>query len=339
MDAGQKRELGRQGLDRDMNMGLTMNPDAPLAKLIKAVQLAESLGFNYCYIGDQGFSREVYVTLSALAGATKRIQLGPGVTHPYTRHPAVAAAAIASLDEFSAGRAFFGVGAGGTRALGPINVERANPLRACREEVEIARLLWSGQSVSYHGEFFSLTDARLDVPCRSDIEVHWAARGAKMLSLGGEIADVVMLHGIPRFALGDVVATVKKAALKLGRKIRMHYAVRVLYDEASRESARARTAFQLVDSAESIKTKLGVTPKLAAELRRLVTTQGPRAAAHLVSDEILRNYVLDQEPEACASILRELVKLNSIDGLTVEVSDPLEADTLLPYAGGIIGRI
>ena len=322
-----------------MNMGLTMNPDAPPEKLLNAVQLAENLGFNYCYIGDQGFSRDVYITLSILASSTKRIQMGPGVTHPYTRHPVVAAAAIASLDELSAGRAFLGVGAGGSRALGPIHVEQANPLRACREEVEIARLLWSGQLVNYHGEFFTLTNARLDIPCRSDIEVHWAARGSKMLALGGEIADVVMLHGIPRFALGDVVDGVKKAALKAGRKIRVYYAVRVLYDEASRESARARTAFQLIDSAEPIKTKLGVTPELAAELRRLVTTEGPRAAAHLVSNEMLGHYVLDQEPETCASILRELVKRNGLDGLTVEVSDPLEAETLLPYAAGIISRL
>ncbi len=322
-----------------MNIGLTMNPDAPPEKLLKAVQLAENLGFNYCYIGDQGFSRDVYVTLSILASATKRIHLGPGVTHPYTRHPAVAAATIASLDELSSGRAFLGVGAGGSRALGPINVERANPLRACREEVEIARLLWSGQSVNYQGEFFSLTNARLNIPCRSNIEVHWAARGSKMLALGGQLADVVMLHGIPRFALGDVVAGVKKAAQQAKRKIRLYYAVRVLYDEASRESARARTAFQLVDSAEPIKKKLGITPELGAELRRLVTTEGPRAAAHLVSNEMLGNYVLDQAPEACALILKELVARHDLDGLTVEVSDPLEAETLLPYAAGIVRQL
>ena len=49
--------------------------------------------------------------MTAIATGTDRITLGPGITNPYTRHPAQTAAAIASLDELSDGRAFLGIGA------------------------------------------------------------------------------------------------------------------------------------------------------------------------------------------------------------------------------------
>lgn len=322
-----------------MNTAITLNPDAPLAELIALVQSAEELGFSYCYIADQGFSRDVYVTLSALGGATRRIRLGPGVTHPYTRHPVATAVAVATLDELSNGRAFLGLGAGGSRSLVPMQLERTNPLRACRETVEIARALWSGKAVNYQGELFKLADGRVNFSCRPDIEVHWAARGPKMLALGGEVADVNILHGIPFFEIANVVAQVRAGAKRAGRATRLQFATTLVYDQASRESARMRTVYRLVDSAEHVKARLGLTAELVDEMRRLVTTQGPKAAAHLVSDEILSHYVLEGDPQSCAAALRQLFAAHGLDGLTVEVPDPIQAKTLLPLAAKMISQI
>ena len=156
-----------------MQTGITMNPDAPPQTLAATVQLAEELGFYYCYVADQGFSRDIYVTLTALATATRRIHLGPGVTHPYTRHPVAAAVAIASLDELSGGRAFHGLGAGGSRTLGPLQIDRASPLTACREAAEIARRLWQNDVVNYSGEIFRVKEARLNFPARPDAGPGW----------------------------------------------------------------------------------------------------------------------------------------------------------------------
>jgi 5,10-methylenetetrahydromethanopterin reductase len=275
-----------------------------------------------------------------LASATKQIHLGPGITHPYTRHPIVAAVSIASLDEFSGGRAFLGFGAGGSRTLGPLQITRTNPLRACREAAEISRLLWQGKGVNYQGQQFNLKEASLNFPARADIELHWAARGPKMLALGGELADVVMLNGIPHFELSNVVERVRAGAKRAGgRKVQLQYAVPLVYDEASRESARMRTVYRLVDSADHVKARLDITSERAAEMRRHVTEKGPRAAAHLVSDEILQHYIIEGEPEACAATLQHLFKTHGLDGLTIEVHDLFRATTLLPRAAEIINRV
>jgi 5,10-methylenetetrahydromethanopterin reductase len=324
-----------------LNTAITMNPEATPEQIIKTVQLAEALNFSACYIADQGFTLDLYVMLTTLACNTKRIRLGPGVTHPYTRHPVVTAISIASLDQVSGGRAFLGIGAGGSRSLVPMQIPRSKPLQLARETVEIARKLWQGQTVNYQGEFHSLSDAKIGFPCRPDIEIHWAARGPKMLEMGGELADVNLLHGIPRFDLPNVVATVRKGAEKAGRstKTKLQYAAMLVYDDASRDIARARTVYRLVDSSDEVKTKLGLTEEKIAEIRRLVTTTGPRSAGHLVSDEILSHYVIEGDPSSCASQLRKLITDLGLTGVTFEVPDPANAEKLLTYSADILSRI
>jgi 5,10-methylenetetrahydromethanopterin reductase len=53
----------------------------------------------------QNLVGDVFVELGVLARATRRLGLGTGVINPVTRHPAVTAAAIASLQLGSGGRA------------------------------------------------------------------------------------------------------------------------------------------------------------------------------------------------------------------------------------------
>ena len=68
------------------------------------------------------------MTLTAIALATERILLGPGITNPYVRHPGVTAAAVATIDELSGGRAFVGLGAGGGLTLDPLGIDRRRPV-------------------------------------------------------------------------------------------------------------------------------------------------------------------------------------------------------------------
>jgi len=60
----------------------------------------------------QSLAADPYVVLSALAVDSTRLLLGTSVTNPYTRHPAVTAAAMMSLQALSKGRAVLGIGRG-----------------------------------------------------------------------------------------------------------------------------------------------------------------------------------------------------------------------------------
>jgi 5,10-methylenetetrahydromethanopterin reductase len=63
-------------------------------------------------VDSQSIAGDVYVNLTSIAAATEKIGLGPWVSNPSTRHPAVTACAIATLDVLSGGRACLGIGRG-----------------------------------------------------------------------------------------------------------------------------------------------------------------------------------------------------------------------------------
>ena len=73
----------------------------------------EAMGFDLLLCPDtQNLSPDPYGQLYLAAARTQRLRLGTGVTNPVTRHPAVTAAALASLQELSQGRAVCAIGRG-----------------------------------------------------------------------------------------------------------------------------------------------------------------------------------------------------------------------------------
>ena len=60
----------------------------------------------------QNLAGDPYSALSLAARSTTRIGLGTAVTNPITRHPAVTASAIMTVQVESAGRAVLGIGRG-----------------------------------------------------------------------------------------------------------------------------------------------------------------------------------------------------------------------------------
>ena len=82
-----------------------------------AVQ-AERWGFDGLLLADSGnLVGDPYVELALASLSTERLRLGPGVTNPLTRRPAVTAAAVATLQVESDGRAALVFGRGDSAVL------------------------------------------------------------------------------------------------------------------------------------------------------------------------------------------------------------------------------
>ena len=80
---------------------------------VEYAKQAEQAGFDWVGVADsQSLFRELFVTLAMVGQATERVMIGPAVTNPLTRHPAVMAGAIASVHELSQGRAMLGIATG-----------------------------------------------------------------------------------------------------------------------------------------------------------------------------------------------------------------------------------
>jgi 5,10-methylenetetrahydromethanopterin reductase len=132
-----------------LRTGLLLLPTYDAAQLAALAELAEGTGYDDLWLADERFFREVYASLTVCALRTRRIRLGPCVTDPYSRHPALTAMAIATLDEISNRRAVLGIGAGvsGFRELG---VDASRSAVAIREAIELIRRLLAGDHG--HGE-------------------------------------------------------------------------------------------------------------------------------------------------------------------------------------------
>jgi G6PDH family F420-dependent oxidoreductase len=169
--------------------------------LVAYARRAEEVGFAYASISDhyhpwidaQGQSPYVWTVLGGIANATSRLPVGTGVTCPTMRyHPAVVAQMAATTAALFRGRFTLGVGTGENLNEHVVGV-RWPPwdVRAAmlEEAVEIIRLLWAGDWVTYRGEHYVVENARLYTLPDAPPPIAVAAGGRKAAELAGRIGD------------------------------------------------------------------------------------------------------------------------------------------------------
>ena len=299
-----------------MKLSLNVIPECPLDEIVALAVHAEEVGFDRCWVYDEGLvTRDVYVSMAAIAAATSRLQVGPGITNPYTRHPAQTASAVASLDEMSGGRAFLGIGAGGSLTLDPIGVARPRPLTAVRETIEIARSLFSGERVDHEGSFAQLRSAAMAYG-RPDIEIWLAGRGPKMLALGGELADGVMLDFIHRPSIGEYVERIRAA----NPGARICYSTAVVTDEDDLEFVRPHMTYRLVDAPQPVKDAIGLTDADADRIRAAMSG-GLEAAAQHVRDEWVEPFIFRGKVQQIRAELAGVLAAHDIEEFLLPMFD------------------
>ena len=310
----------------------------PVDTVVELAARGEQLGFTRCWVYDEGLeTRDVYVTLSAIALRTDSILVGPGITNPYTRHPGVTAAAVATLDELSGGRAFIGVGAGGTLTLRPLALGWRRPALAVEEMVATMRRLFAGEVVDFEGETVSYSAARLGWG-RPDIEIWVAGRGPRIAALGGKLADGVHLSYIHKEFLASTIGGIRAAGDGRSRPPRISYTTALVTGDHAFDQARADLSFRIVDSPPAVRTRIGVTDEEIAALRAGLASGGPAAAAQHVRPEWVGQFTLVGDAGECAAELSELAIRHGIDEFQVGLHDLSHAETQMDEAIGILGR-
>lgn len=207
MDDWAMRMAGKDGC---MKFGVTVLPEG-LEALAGRARRAEEAGFDYVGVGDsQSLFRELYVSLSVAAMATGRVRLGPTVSNPLTRHPAVTAAAIASVNELSGGRAFLGLGSGDSAVLN-LGLRPAR-LAELQHYIQTVRDLLAGERGEYRGGVSRVRWAGGGLP------IAMSAEGPRTLALAGAVADAAIVHtGLTPEALADTVARIREGERGAGR--------------------------------------------------------------------------------------------------------------------------
>lgn len=142
---------------------------------------------------------ECFTTLAAVAAVTSTIRVAPAVASASYRTPAMLAKITATLDHLSGGRLVLGLGAGWQRseyeAHGyefPPAKERVERLA---ETIKILKAMWTEDSPSFSGEYFSIEDANSQPrPVQQPhIPLMLGGSSQRMLRIAAEEADIVNL--------------------------------------------------------------------------------------------------------------------------------------------------
>jgi 5,10-methylenetetrahydromethanopterin reductase len=313
-----------------MKISLNVIPECPIEQIVQVVKHAENLGYQRCWVYDEGLAtRDVHIVMTAIALETNLMEIGPGITNPYTRHPAQTAAAIMTLDELSKGRAFLGIGAGGSLTLDPLEIRREKPLTAVRDTIEITRKLLTGKRVSHEGLIASIESAQIDYT-RQDIEIWLAGRGPKMLALGGELADGVMLDFIYKPELGEYIENIRHS-----KKTKVCYSTAIVTDEQDLEFVRPHMTYRLVDAPPRVKESIGITPEEIDRIRSALGS-GLESAARHVKDEWIAPFIIQGTPSECKEEIREICDKNEVDEFLIPMFDMPDPKKYLDQIASIL---
>jgi 5,10-methylenetetrahydromethanopterin reductase len=297
-----------------------MLPSRPVAEMAALAAGAEALGYDDVWLADERFFREVYASLAALAGQTTRVRLGPCVTDPYSRHPALTAMAIATLDEIAGGRAVLGIGAG-VSGLAELGIDSARSATAIREGVELIRRLLAGERVSVSGQQVSFHDGRLDfTPARPDVPIYVASQREAGCRVAGRVADGAIMQGalaepLVRFLRDTVHGAAREAGRDPGRialVARLNACIdddRAAARDVMRPTIVRSLAAQRRDFFTFVTAGLRLPGPLADKLRGLGYTHDPaplRALAPEIPDEFVDACTLTGPPAVVAG---EVVRL------------------------------
>ncbi|WP_033290739.1 LLM class flavin-dependent oxidoreductase [Amycolatopsis jejuensis] len=313
-----------------MKFGFSHHPTNPYREHVELVRAAEGMGFDHAWVPDQTFLRDPYVLLAAMGSATSSITLGLGVTNPYTRHPAIAARAIATAEEFAPGRTVFGIGAGNPKeVVRALELQDSFVVARCEEMAAAVRALLRGETLAVDGEHYTYHDVRLGFEVPRPIPLYLAGRGPKMLRAAGRVADGVIVGSIAtesgyRYALEQVA----KGAADVGRSMAELDLVAWTVVEVTKDRARSlgkyrgQIAHIIANAPDSALRRIGVPCVAAAAIKEAY--RGSGSAGAFVTDECVDAFAVIGDADYCRRRISYLAE--------VGVS---QVSVLLPYDRGL----
>lgn len=312
-----------------------ITPFLKTKEIMKLAQIAEDAGVDRLGISDVIFYPDTYELQALCATVTKRIKIGSLVTNPFTRHPAVIAAAVSTLDEISDGRAFLGIGAGA--GIAKLGVLRSAPAPAIREAVHIIRELLAGNVVNYQGNAYQLSckETRLEFPPQHDVPILIGTRSPKIAKLAGEIADIIVIGAryISDQQLSNYLAWISEGVLKAKRDIGTVEIAPRLTICASRDGELAKQSVKLYAAHYLSILK---PPDLSIEdtrLKKIIDAvarvkgwyfspniQYPEEIDSLVDEEIVDKFAVAGTPEECITKIRRMMSRHRFKSVSLNVA-------------------
>jgi F420-dependent oxidoreductase-like protein len=206
-----------------MRIGIFLNYAGGFAETVVELADYERAGVDIVFV-PEAYSFDAVSQLGFIAAKTERMQIASGILPLYSRTPALLAMTAAGLDYVSGGRFTLGLGASGPQVIeGWHGVPYDAPIGRSREIIEICRMVWRRERLSYQGRYYQLPLPGgtglgkplklINHPVRERIPIALAAIGPKNVTVAAELAESWM----PLFYLPERAGAVWGEAVAEGR--------------------------------------------------------------------------------------------------------------------------
>ena len=197
----------------------------------------------------ESWGREAFVMLGAIGAMTRRVKLGTSIVSMFSRSPATLAMAASTLDNITLNRTIIGIGAS-TPILAEDwhGIKFIHPLDRMREYVTCFKIISSGETINFDGNFFKLKNIKIMHPSqRREIPVFLGAVNPGMIKLATEIANGIILYLSPLNELKKTVECIKSLTSRKSKSFEICSvfitAISNKYPDLARERAAKTLAF------------------------------------------------------------------------------------------------
>jgi F420-dependent oxidoreductase-like protein len=180
---------------------MSLNYAGGFAETVTELADYEKAGLGIVFV-PEAYSYDAVSQLGYIAAKTERLQIASGILQIYSRTPALTAMTAAGLDYVSGGRFTLGIGASGPQVIeGWHGVPYDAPVGRSRELIEICRMVWRRERLSYAGKHYTIPLPAdqgtglgkalklINHPVRERIPIVLAAVGPKNVALTAELAE------------------------------------------------------------------------------------------------------------------------------------------------------
>jgi 5,10-methylenetetrahydromethanopterin reductase len=301
-------------------------------RVAELAQAVEAWGFGGLLVADsQNLNADLWVEVGLAGAATDRIVVGPGVTNPLTRHPAVTASAAATVQAETGGRAVLGLGRGDS-AVTQIGYEPVSAADFERTLIVIQSLL-RGEAVDFNGQSSKI--GWLGDSALAKVPVTVAATGPRMIAAAARHAEQIdFTVGAEPRRLGWAIETATTAAPDRKPSLGAFLNIAVHPDRAvARDLVRGSTAILARFATEgapsdglSEVTRDGIA-RLAADYDEARHGQGGAPQAQALEDDFIDRFAV---VGTAGEVIDRLDELSAV-GLerVIMVPGSLDADPAL----------
>jgi F420-dependent oxidoreductase-like protein len=184
-----------------MRIGMSLNYAGGFKETVDELADYEKAGLDIVFV-PEAYSFDAVSQLGFIAARTERLQIASGILQTYSRTPTLTAMTAAGLDYVSEGRFVLGIGASGPQVIeGWHGVPYHAPVGRTREIIEICRMVWRRERLSYDGKYYKLPLPAdqgtglgkplklINHPVRERIPIIVASLGPKNVEMTAELAE------------------------------------------------------------------------------------------------------------------------------------------------------